>query len=164
MISIPCILCSIQILSTVLSLASMPVFVYPHSLWGGIVWIKLTHSFMRWKLTSLKISLTTSGYRDLSWCKMDLRSQPPKNNMSIISYHALTSTIPCHDPLEWAPDQVALWTLKKRVLGVPPHSETLDDCRATWSRTAKWGSLGLASARTRTTNLQVPDWPVQARG
>ena len=47
---------------------------------------------------------------------MDLRSQPPKN-MSIISYHALTSTIPCHDPLEWAPDQVALWTLKKRVLG-----------------------------------------------
>lgn len=85
---------------------------------------------MRWKLTSLKISLTTTGYRDLSWCKMDLRSQPPKN-MSIISYHALTSTIPCHDPLEWAPDQVALWTLKKRVLGVLPHSETLDDCRAT---------------------------------
>ena len=50
----------------------------------------------------------TDYYRDLSWCKMDLRSQPPKNNMSIISYHALTSTIPCHEPLEWAPNQVAL--------------------------------------------------------
>lgn len=31
-ISIPCILCSIQILTPVLSLANMPVFVKPHSL------------------------------------------------------------------------------------------------------------------------------------
>ena len=77
--------------------------------------------------------------------------------MSLISNHALPSTIPCHEPLEWAPNQVALWTLKMRVLWVPPHSETLNDCPLIW------GSSGLASANRRTAKLHAPDWPVQAR-